>query len=303
MRYLITFCALTIFFLASCGPSAEEKAAMEKCMQDEIALEKSIRENLIHTFDAPFPRRNRNLTRILGDTLQVASRCGGWWNPLTYKIRSTKYFNTITNINTGEILFTGTVCKFRDLYYFSERLNDTSYRIFALRINDSLIYGLQNYFQYSKIDSAMNNGYYPKLLMFKDNNGKQLRLHPDKRELRKLYTSILDNTEPFERINININPKINDIEDITTPIEPGDFDLFSKIYPNPATDIINIELSQKSKSTYQLTDLGGKTVLIGELDDIVNKIDISNQKAGIYALTIVNVADKRKETTKIVKTK
>jgi len=97
MKYLITFCALTILFLTSCGPSAEEKAAMEKCMADEIALEKSVRENLISTFDAPFPRRNRNLTRILGDTFQVESRCGGWWNPLTYKIKSTKYSNYSPN--------------------------------------------------------------------------------------------------------------------------------------------------------------------------------------------------------------
>ena len=60
MKYLIRFCALTILFFASCGPSAEEKARFEKCIQDEIETEILIRQNLKSTFDAPFPRRNRN---------------------------------------------------------------------------------------------------------------------------------------------------------------------------------------------------------------------------------------------------
>lgn len=58
----------------------------------------------------------------------------------------------------------------------------------------------------------------------------------------------------------------------------------------------------KSKSTFQLTDLSGKTIFQGQLNEIVNKIDISKQQTGVYALTIVNTAEKQKETIKIIKT-
>lgn len=300
MKYLIILFSLSICFLISCGPSAEELAAMEKCRMEELATEELIREHLKTTFESPFPKRNRNLSKILGDTLYIQGNCG----PIGYKIVSKRKHNLIINIETGDTIFKGTVCKYRDLYYLNEQLNDTSFRISALKITDSLLYGLQSYFQYSQIDSAIENGYYLKLLKYKDDNKKLIRLHPDKKELRKLFTTILFHTKPFEIMNKKVGSvSSNDTEDITDPIEPGDYELFSKVYPNPATDIINIVFEHKIKSTFQVTDMSGKMVLQGQLDEFENKIDISKQATGIYALTIINTANKKTETVKIVKTK
>ena len=248
-------------------------------------------------------KRNRNLERILGENFQVYGRCG---NILSFKVLSTRKSNSIINIETGETLFNGTVCKYRDLYYFNEEINDTTFRIFALKINDSLIYGLQNYLQYFQIDTTIEGGSYPELVKLIDKKRNVIRLHPDKKILRRLFTSIIDNTEPFEIVRAN-NILTNNIfttnnkEDLATQIEPDDFEMISTVYPNPTTDTLNVKLQQKIISTFQLTDLNGKIILQGQLNEIVNKIDISNQNAGIYALTIINPIDKQRETIKIVK--
>ncbi len=300
MKHLIILFISFVLFLFSCGPSAEEKVKiMLGCMADEIAMEKSIKENLKSTFDAPFPKRNRNLAKILGDTLQIEGRC----YPLTFKISSTRKSNFIIDIETGDTIFKGTVCKFRELYYFSELINDSSYRIFALKVTDSLIYGLQNYFQYAQIDSAIEQGKYTKLVKFIDKQKNIIRLHPDKRELRKLYTSILANTKPFEIIRASDNFKASDVEDVSAPIEADDFEILARVYPNPATDMVNVELQQKGISTpYYLSDLSGKVLMEGALQEILNPIDISHLANGIYILTVVT-PEKQKETVRIIKTK
>ena len=86
-------------------------------------------------------------------------------------------------------------------------------------------------------------------------------------------------------------------------IDPEHFEFFSKVYPNPTTDFVNIELQQKNKIAYKLTDLNGRTILQGQFADIINKIDLSKQTAGIYYLTLINLTDNQKETTKIIRTK
>lgn len=282
--------------LVSCGPSAEEKAAMERCRQEEINIETLIRAGLKSTFDAPFPKQNRNLVGILGDTIQITGRC----SPLTFRILSTRKSNLIIDVNTGDTLFKGTVCKYRDLYYFSEQVNDTSFRIFALNITDSLIYGLQHYFQYARVDSAITNGKHPKLVKFISNNQNTIRLHPDKKELRKLFTSILAGTEPFEIIKASSSSVVNHSEQIPAFIEPDDLELLSKVYPNPAADILNVELYQKNAVSYTLSDLNGKAALRGKLHEMSNKVDISNLPNGIYILAVVS-SEGQTETVKIIK--
>ncbi|MBJ7427554.1 MAG: T9SS type A sorting domain-containing protein, partial [Bacteroidia bacterium] len=126
-------------------------------------------------------------------------------------------------------------------------------------------------------------------------------LHPDKKELRKLFTSILANTKPFEIIGAKSNIKANDLEEASAPIETDDLEVIAKVYPNPAVDVLNIELHQKNTGTeFYLSDLNGKVMLKGELSEIVNKIDISLLPNGIYTLTVLP-SGKPTETVKIVK--
>lgn len=293
MRLQFLFCLLP--FLIACGPSAEEKAAMEKCRMTLLLLEDSTRATIRNTFDAPFPKRNRRLAHILGDTIEIEGRC----YPLTLQILSTRKSNLIINLTDDDTIFKGTVCKYRDLYYLNEKINDTTYRIFALKITDDSIFGLQDYLQYAEIDNAIERGAYSKLVKYR--NKDVIRLHPDKRELRKLYTSFLYQTPAFRIIKNNPVTATTE-EEVITPIEADDFELISNVYPNPVTDILTIELHEGTTAVpYYLLDLHGKIMLQGQLLGSSNKVDMSHLSAGIFVLTIG--AAPQAETVKVVKIK
>lgn len=89
----------------------------------------------------------------------------------------------------------------------------------------------------------------------------------------------------------------------TATIATNSSELESKIYPNPTADIVNIELQQKNKVTYLLTNFSGKTILEGQFNDYLNKLDLSEQPSGVYILSLISATGKQKHTTRIVKTK
>jgi hypothetical protein len=279
MKTLLNIIILTIIFaLTSCGGGNSRNI----------------------TFDSQFPKRNKSLANILGDKLTIKSG----EDTLIYKITSSKNNNLIINSKTRDTVFFGTVSKFRGLYYFNEQLNDSSYWIYAVKISDNLIYGLntesaQREYVYQEIKNGNNR----KLIKYINSDTSVIRLHPEKRELKKLFSSIISNFLPDTILNYQETySKIQDATSTLTVIDPEDFNYISKAYPNPTKDILNLELQQKSKSTFQLTDLSGKIVLQGQLNELINKIDISKHQAGVYALTIVNTAEEQKETIKIIKT-
>lgn len=253
------------------------------------------------TFDSPFPKRNYDITNVLGNELNIKTPN----DTLTLNISATKKSNLITDRTTGDTLFLGTVCRFRGMYYFNQQLNDSSYWIYAVKINDNLIYGFNSAWgQTLLVDRAIENGQHKKLVKYL--SADRIRLHPDKRELKNLFTAIVDSITPDTIIMQFNSTYANDYTDTTgvaRQIDPEDYVFFSKVYPNPTTDFVNIELQQKNKITYQLTDINGKTVLHGQFTDTKNKIDLTGQTDGIYSLTLANPTDNQTETTKIVKTK
>lgn len=251
------------------------------------------------TFDSSFPKRNRDLTNILGDNLAIKSGA----DTLTLTISAFKNYNLITNSKTGDTLFKGTVCKFRGLYYFSQQFNDTSFFIYAVKLTDNLVYGLNTLWEQTMlIERAIKNGEHQKIVKYR--SAEKIRLHPDKRELKNLFSAIIDSIPPDTILQFKeTTPTLTDTTKVIIQIDPEDFEFFSKVYPNPTTDFVNIELQQKNRITYQLTDLNGKTVLQGQFTDTKNKVDLSGQTAGIFYLTLINPTDNQKETTKIIKTK
>ncbi len=61
------------------------------------------------------------------------------------------------------------------------------------------------------------------------------------------------------------------------------------VYPNPATDILNIRIPENINSPeLRLTNIIGKAILKTNLADSKNKINIKNLPAGIYFVTIIS---------------
>jgi hypothetical protein len=64
------------------------------------------------------------------------------------------------------------------------------------------------------------------------------------------------------------------------------FDQNIVLYPNPASDKINIEAANLSSYTYKITNLLGKVVLTEEVNNRATSIDISGINKGIYFLSV-----------------
>ncbi len=295
MKKLVLYLFLLPTLLVSCGPSFQEKCAKEEMIDDSILCVEML---TAPTFDDPFPGRNRNLSKIFGDTIFTYGIC----RKENYFITSNRKSNSITDLNTGYKL-TGKVSKYRGRYYLSEQINDTSYRIIALQITDSTVFGFRNASQYSEINKEIKTGQFPKLVKYVDKNKIAVRLHTNKKEIKKLFNQVLSNATPLLLVRKGTDFIDNEKEDIDTLTGTNDYELLSKAFPNPATDFVNIELQRNNVATpYILYDLNGKVVLQGQLLQIKNRIDISHLPNGVYNMFIV-AGQLQRETIKIIKTK
>jgi hypothetical protein len=59
------------------------------------------------------------------------------------------------------------------------------------------------------------------------------------------------------------------------------------VFPNPASEYINIETNVNEVSAYKLTDISGKEILTGYIKNN-GRIDVSSLQSGIYSLNIHN---------------
>lgn len=69
------------------------------------------------------------------------------------------------------------------------------------------------------------------------------------------------------------------------------------VYPNPATDVLNVE-NITTNSSYAITSLEGRRVLSGYVDATA-QLNVSNLPTGLYMITIEN--ESQKEVRKFVK--
>lgn len=269
--------------------------AVYSCKQAEAPAEEAP-ISPISTFDSPFPKNNKKLSNILGSVLTLKTEYG----TSVYKIISTKKDNLIIN-ETGDTIFFGSVCKYRDFYFLNEKLSDTAYYISAIKIKGNLIYGLNNSLQqFIEVDNNIIKGNNKKLVKYTAKDTSMIRLHPDKKELRNLFTTIISTVIPDTILNFNKTYyETLEKKELISELEQDENNNI-KVYPNPTTDFINVELKQKSKSSFQISDINGRTILQGKLNELINKIELNNQRAGIYLLTIINSENNETETKKIV---
>ncbi len=73
-----------------------------------------------------------------------------------------------------------------------------------------------------------------------------------------------------------------------------------KIYPNPATDFLNIEMSEAQKVQYSIFDLQGRKMQSQILENTFNTIKISTLAKGLYVIEIRNKT--KTSSSKFIKT-
>jgi len=60
------------------------------------------------------------------------------------------------------------------------------------------------------------------------------------------------------------------------------------IYPNPSNGIFTLEREFSEMDNYQITDITGKIIANGELNDTQSQIDLSAAQTGVYFLKTAN---------------
>jgi hypothetical protein len=237
----------------------------------------------IATFTSPFPKRNVNLASVLGTDLKL--RSDGDTPHLT--ITSSKGVNVIVESITLDTIFCGRVSRFRDLYFFTTQINDSSYWLYAVKISGNLVYGIRSgWTQMYAVDDYVMQGKYPQIVEYFKPDTSIIRLRPDKRALRKMFNSILTTESPDTILNADqvLFASADTVESIAEPAP--EFESNLKVYPNPATSFIDLELTQPGYSSFVLSDLNGETHLHGKLESGHTRIDVSHEKAGLYLLSI-----------------
>ena len=80
-----------------------------------------------------------------------------------------------------------------------------------------------------------------------------------------------------------IGMSVFDAADLSIDENP---ELSAKVYPNPATDQLNIVVSNSNQGHFIITDLSGRLIDTIEMNATTSKVDISNLESGQYILVI-----------------
>lgn len=93
-----------------------------------------------------------------------------------------------------------------------------------------------------------------------------------------------------------IPPFVDIYESVTSSKDLDQIDF--KIYPNPASNYIEISSSDPSLFSYFLFDRAGKLIINGSLDG--NKIEVSSLSKGIYNIKLFDESNKQLGTSSIL---
>lgn len=92
-------------------------------------------------------------------------------------------------------------------------------------------------------------------------------------------------------------------EESTLSVEKFDMQSAIRVYPNPTTTSVNIDLSQLQAGEYGLflVDLNGRVISEKHTHQTTEEIDVSHLPVGVYLLQVYGYSAKKLETFKIVK--
>ncbi|MDA3906436.1 MAG: TonB family protein [Bacteroidales bacterium] len=106
-------------------------------------------------------------------------------------------------------------------------------------------------------------------------------------------------TIPFNfKLNVDSETKIA----ITPKTKNEDFKIEFKVYPNPASEFVNIEiLNNNNELEYQLINQNGQLLQNGLLENNTTQLNISELKIGFYLIRLISKENGVVETKKLIK--
>ena len=108
-----------------------------------------------------------------------------------------------------------------------------------------------------------------------------------------------------------INTETNGVNDLTqgfhqtnwnfVGLEDFDTDYEAIVYPNPSSDILNIEVSHFENVHYVLFEGAGRTVSEGDLSGFITQIHVKNVEPGSYQLQLLDEHKNQLKNFKLIK--
>lgn len=101
-----------------------------------------------------------------------------------------------------------------------------------------------------------------------------------------IHTQVSFEEELEEGVGMSFAVVLSSVDPATSSITENDMELIT-VYPNPATTEVSVSLpSTVQKVSVQVLDAQGKVVLENEVNEVSNKINISNLSRGTYTLQL-----------------
>lgn len=294
-------------------------------------------------FDSKFPKGNKNLQNILGnsfmakrmqDVVEITSE-GVAIDSVAYSSSDSIPFqlaevdsdpaaskgieeyivnydkatelNTIIRKATNDTLLHGWISKFRGLYYVSEPVNDTTFRLFAFKIEKNIIKGLlgsgwQDYNLLLKIDS----GYYKNIVKYrqqKDSSSYFYKLKNDKYTLRNFYeheTTDAPGLEIVEEKEPELPRTITQKNTVPKPPTQTKTDLKISVYPNPSVSTCTVSFNATASYKLEFFNLQQRLIRSMRQRGDSFSVDVSGLEEGVYFIVATNTETGLRSTTKLM---
>ncbi|WP_165366205.1 T9SS type A sorting domain-containing protein [Brumimicrobium glaciale] len=248
-------------------------------------------------FAEPIKGRTINLSNKVGESFQIV-RGNDTIKYSLYFDKSTDY-NYLVKSDTDTV-FIGTVTKRNELFLLNRPLKNEKFAIHALLFTDSTVTGLETeWLQSSIIKSRLDSGQYVKLIA--DTVGVNT-IQAKKKDGKEIFRFVIEQLEPEKLISYELDYSEKDTlipkseNQIMTEIV-----LIKKVYPNPFTDNITIELSEKAPYIFKVFDINGKHIKTSKLNTDNMKMELPNLKSGYYILKILSLNSELLDEIKLVK--
>ncbi|MEO8150410.1 MAG: T9SS type A sorting domain-containing protein, partial [Bacteroidia bacterium] len=257
------------------------------------------------SFDSSFPKREKNLTYILGNQFTFVSDADT--QTVNVSFDSKTKLNYLTNAESGYTLSRCRVYKFRQLYYFSEQLNDTAFWIYAVKIEEKEIRGLQSgWEQMLALQEEIDKGKFSELIKYRDTINKITRLSFNKTKLKSFYKSIIESLPALKLINVvDDNIEINHTDTITSATSKEVLEqsasIVKSVYPNPASDNFNIEFSEEGNFKIELYDIRGRIIKTVISNSDKANILLIGIKKGTYYVRVTEQETNESALIKLIK--
>lgn len=252
-------------------------------------------------FAEPIKGRTINLSNKVGDSFQIL-RENDTINYSLYFEKSTEY-NYLLKSNTDTV-FIGTVTKRNELFLLNRPLKNGKFAIHALKFTDSTVTGLETeWLQSNIINNRLDSGNYSNLII--DTVGVNT-VQAKKKDGKEIFRFVIEQLEPEKLIPYNPDYLADDYENDTL-ISKSDNQtitetvLIKKVYPNPFTDNITVELSEKAPYVFKVFDVNGKHIKTSKLNTANMKMELPNLKSGYYILQILAPNTEILDEIKLVK--